>query len=110
MHSEAVESLSGKKLGILITRPPGHPGFDHALRLAEAALASGVIVYAYCLDAAVEGLGDERIQALQRSGLALYACAYGARRRHIRPGNHILLAGLSVLHDLLTATDRCVCF
>ena len=110
MHAQAVESLSGKKLGILITHPPGHPCFHHALQFAEAALAAGVTVYAYCLDDAVEGLDDERIPALQRSGLALYACAYGARRRHLRPGTHVLLAGLSVLNDLLTATDRFICF
>ena len=110
MHSEATASLSGKKLGILITHPPGHPCFHHALQLAGAALASGASVYAYCLDAAVEGLEDERIQTLQQAGLALYACAYGARRRHIRPGSHILLAGLTVLNDLMTATDRFICF
>jgi hypothetical protein len=110
MHAVSIESLAGKKLGILITHPPEHPGFRHALGLASAALAAGVQVYAYCLDEAVTGLDDQNLQNLRQSGLALYACAYGARRKGVLMRDQALFAGLATVNDLLIATDRFICF
>jgi hypothetical protein len=101
-------SLSGKKLGLLLSTPPGQPGFEHGVALAKAALGRGLRVYVYCLDEAVRGLTDERLQALRQEGLVLYACAYGAQKRRIAPSGLAVFSGLSVLSDLMAATDRFV--
>src|SRR2546422_10584968 len=73
--------LSGKKLGLLLSTGPEHPAFRHGLKLAEAALRRGIQVYLYCIDDAVNGLGDAQLQALKAGGANLFACAYGAQRR-----------------------------
>ena len=97
-----------RKLGLLFTSAPALPPFRHGVRLAEAALAAGVQVYAYCLDDAVPGVSDPTLQALRARGLHLYACAYGARKRRLRMGEEAVYAGLTVLSDILSATDRCL--
>lgn len=103
-------SLRGKKLGILVSTAPDQAGFQHGLKLAERALAGGVKVYLYCLDQAVTGLAEPRLQALKAQGLNLYACAYAAQRRHLPLDHAATFAGLSVLSDLIAATDRFVSF
>jgi sulfur relay (sulfurtransferase) complex TusBCD TusD component (DsrE family) len=103
-------SLRGKKLGLLLSSPPGEPGFQHGLCLAEIALQEGVDVYVYCLDEAVRGLAEPRLQSLAARGLKLYACAYGAQRRQIERHDQAAFAGLASLSDLLAATDRFLTF
>jgi hypothetical protein len=103
-------SLHGKKLGLLLSTRPEEPAFRHGLRLAEAALASGVQVYLYCVDDAVLGLGDSLLQALKARGLHLYACAYGAQRRDVSIDDRAVFAGLSVVSDLVASTDRFLSF
>ncbi len=100
----------GKKLGLLISVPPEHPNFNHGVRLAETALACGVTVYLYCIDDAVQGLHDPRLQRLKASGLNLFACAYGAQRRSIRVGEQATFGGLTIVSDLIASTDRFVSF
>ena len=100
----------GKKLGILLAASPRQRNFEHGLRLAETALAAGVDVYLYCIDDGVCGVDDARLQQLRARGLKLYACAYGAHRRGIPLGNEAVFAGLTVVSDLMAATDRFVCF
>lgn len=102
--------LRGKKLGVLLSTRPEHASFDHGVRLAEIALAAGVDVYLYCIDDAVHGLDDPRLQALRPAGLKLYACADAAQRRHIPRMDQAVFAGLAVVSDLLSATDRFVSF
>lgn len=103
-------SLIGKKLGILISDRPDQSNFERALKLAEAALAEGVIVYLYCVDEAVPGVILARVQALKQRGVNLYACAYGAQRRDLALSDSAMFAGLTVLNDLISATDRFVSF
>ena len=103
-------SLRGKKLGVLLSTLPGQPGFQHGLRLAEAALDEGVDVYLYCIDDAVHGIGEPRLQTLAARGLKLYACAYGAQRRGLPVNDKATFAGLAVVSDLIAATDRFVSF
>ncbi len=103
-------SLRGKKLGVLISACPGHPNFEHGLRLAEAALAQGITVYLYCIDGAVAGVAHSRLQALKKRGLNLFACAYGARQRRLPLGDNATFAGLTVVTDLIASTDRFVSF
>jgi sulfur relay (sulfurtransferase) complex TusBCD TusD component (DsrE family) len=102
--------LRGKKLGLLISVPPEHPNFNHGVRLAETALARGVKVYLYCIDDAVKGLDDPRMNQLKARGLNLFACAYGAQRRGIRVGEQATFGGLTIVNDLIAGTDRFVSF
>jgi hypothetical protein len=103
-------SLRGKKLGLLLSTGPENPAFRHGVRLAEAALASGVRVYLYCVDDAVLGLADPQLQSLKSLGLNLYGCAYGAQRRNIPINDSAVFAGLSVVSDLMAGTDRFLSF
>ncbi len=103
-------SLRGKKLGLLLSTSPGQPAFQHGLRLAEIALQEGLEVYLYCVDEAVRGLADPRLQSLAARGLNLYACAYGAQRRLIERNDQAAFAGLASLSDLMAAPDRFLSF
>jgi sulfur relay (sulfurtransferase) complex TusBCD TusD component (DsrE family) len=100
----------GQKLGLLLSRPPDHRNFEHGLNLAEAALADGLDVYLYCIDEAVRGVDHPRLQALRARGAKLFACAYATRRRQLPLTGGAVFAGLSVLSELMTATDRFVSF
>ena len=102
--------LRGKKLGVLIACQPDQPGFRHGLRVAEAAMRRGVNVYLYCIDEAVMGVADPELQKLKSGGLNLYACAYGAHKRHLPLTDHATFAGLTVVNDLIVSTDRFVSF
>jgi|SRR5580658_2216002 sulfur relay (sulfurtransferase) complex TusBCD TusD component (DsrE family) len=103
-------SLHGKKLGLLLSIPPGQPGFQHGLRLAQVALEEGADVYLYCVDEAVGGVDEPRLRSLAARGLKLYVCAYGARRRGMERSPHAIYAGLALLSDLMANTDRFVSF
>jgi predicted peroxiredoxin len=103
-------SLHGKKLGILLSCRPDQPNFVHGLGLAQSALEAGCQVYLYCIDDAVSGASDARMQSLKARGLKLYACAYGAHRRHIALNDDAVFAGLTVVNDLVAGTDRFVSF
>jgi sulfur relay (sulfurtransferase) complex TusBCD TusD component (DsrE family) len=103
-------SLRGKKLGLLLSCPVGQPNFQHCLHLAETALGEGVDVYLYCIDAAVGGVDEPRLQSLTARGLKLYACAYAAQRRGMARNPSAIYAGLGLLSDLMASTDRFVSF
>ena len=103
-------SLRGKKLGLLLSTSPHQPGFQHGVRLAETALAEGVEVYLYCVDEAVRGVEEPRLLTLAARGLKLYVCAYGAQRRGLKRSHCATYAGLALLSDLISATDRFVSF
>lgn len=103
-------SLRGKKLGILISCTPEESNFTHGLRLAETALAQDVDVYLYCIDEAVPGINNATLQKLKKNGLKLYACAYGANRRNLPLNDTAVFAGLTVVSDLIAATDKFVAF
>jgi sulfur relay (sulfurtransferase) complex TusBCD TusD component (DsrE family) len=105
-----VVSLRGKKLGVLLSIAPDQPGFDHGIRLAETGLDQGVEVYLYCLDDAVAGLTNDRLQALRARGLKLFACALAARRRNLALDGRAVFSGLSTLGDILAGADRFVSF
>lgn len=102
--------LQGKKLGILVSAAPESAGFHHALKLAETALSRGVDVYFYCIDEAVSGLGQEPLLRLRIQGLKLHGCAYGMQRRGLALEGNVVYGGLSIVSDLMAATDRFLCF
>lgn len=99
-----------RKLGLMISAHPLRANFTHGLKLAEAALHAGIQVYLYCLDEAVEGVSDPRLQAMREQGMRLFACAYGARARGISAGEQAIFAGLGTLSDIIALTDRFVSF
>jgi hypothetical protein len=107
--SSSIMDLQGKTLGILLAAAAARPNFVHALNLADRALAQGMKVYLYCIDEAVTGVSDPRLQELTRRGLKLFACAYGARRRNVVLNDQAVFSGLSVVSDLIHDTDRFVC-
>ncbi len=102
--------LSGKKLGLLLSAAPDKASFTHAIRLAEAALNGGLQVYLYCIDDAVMGLNDSKLQNLKERGMHLFACAYGAERRTIPLSDAAIFSGLTVVSDLVASTDRFLSF
>jgi sulfur relay (sulfurtransferase) complex TusBCD TusD component (DsrE family) len=102
--------LRGKKLGLLLSASPTDPNFQRGLRLAETALGRGIDVYLYCIDEAVKGVGDPRLQSLSARGLKLYACAYAAQRRGLPVNEEAVFAGLTIVNDLIASTDRFVSF
>jgi hypothetical protein len=103
-------SLSGKKLGLLLSTRPEKPGFRHGTNLASAALDAGLKVYLYCIDDAVFGVGDPQLQNLKARGLHLFACAYSAQHRSLPPSDLAVFGGLTVVSDLIAGTDRFLSF
>ena len=101
---------AARKLGILISVAPTHPNFHHGLQLATAALEAQDEVYLYCLDEAVRGGEDERLQTLKAYGLRVFACAFAAQRRKLPQNENALYGGLTMLNDVMAATDRFVSF
>jgi hypothetical protein len=99
-----------KKLGILLSCPPAHPNFKHALGLARAALRRGMQVYLYCIDEAVTGIAGDPLQHLKKDGLVLYGCAFSARCRNIPIDDRAAYSGLTVVSDLMASTDRFLAF
>src|SRR5687768_1587812 len=102
--------LRGKKLGILISAAPEAASYGHGVRLAETAVAAGVQVYLYLIDEGVKGASDPRLSALQTQGLRFFACAYGAQRRDLPLRGSAVFGGLTIVADLISATDRFVSF
>jgi sulfur relay (sulfurtransferase) complex TusBCD TusD component (DsrE family) len=102
--------LAGKKLGVLLSVPPGHASFRPALALIEAALAAGVRVYLYCIDEGVRSAATPEIQALKDRGVNLFGCAYGAGHRKIAIDESAAWSGLTVLADVVGSTDKFVSF
>jgi len=103
-------AASPRKLGILISVGPEHPNFQHGAQLAAAAINAHDEVFLYCLDEAVRGVEDPRLQTLRSHGLRLFACAFAARRRKIPQGENALYGGLPQLNDVMASADRFVSF
>ncbi|MBI3620690.1 MAG: DsrE family protein [Nitrospirae bacterium] len=100
-----------RKLGLMISTPPDHPNLPVATGLARAALERGDGVYLYLIDDGVRSLDDPRIQALARSGVKLFACAYGAQKHGLPTDNPAATyCGLVVLNDLIDGCDRFLAF
>ena len=99
-----------RKLGILLSVAPDHPNFNHGLQLAAAALNAQDEVFIYCLDEAVRGVTDERLKILKSHGLRLFACSFAAQRRQLPQTQDVLYGGLTMLNDVMAASDRLVSF
>jgi predicted peroxiredoxin len=102
--------LRRKKLGILISAHPERRNFWHGIRLAEAAVKTGVDVYVYSIDDAVAALEESRLQNLKSLGVKLFVCAYSAQLRDIPITDAAVFTGLALLSDIVAGTDRFVSF
>ena len=102
--------LAGKKLGVLLTTPPGHANFRPALGLMRAAVEAGVRVYLYCIDEGVRCVETPEVQGLKERGVSLFGCAYGAGNRAIMLNDAAAWSGLTVLADVVGSTDKFVSF
>jgi sulfur relay (sulfurtransferase) complex TusBCD TusD component (DsrE family) len=98
----------GRKLGLLLSTPRGHPHLETCLGLSQAALEEGTDVYLYLVDDGVVHIDDARVQALGRQGAKLFVCAYGCQRRRRPLTGDATYCGLVVLTDLINGTDRFV--
>lgn len=83
-------------------------GFERGLGAAIAGVEAGRRVFVYCIDDAVSGLEDSRMQLIRSKGAVVYACAYGAHRRGIAVSDRAVFGGLGLLGDLLAGTDEFV--
>ena len=110
MTTDTPAPLAGRKLGVLLTTPPGHPNFRPAVALMNAAVDAGVRVYLYCIDEGVRAVATPEIQALKAQGQSLFGCAYGAGNRKIATDDAAAWSGLTVLADVVGSTDRFVSF
>ena len=99
-----------RKLGVLVSVGPGHPNFEHGVRLAAAAMQVGTEVYLYCLDDAVLGINDNRLQSMRGAGLRLFGCEFARRNRKLPPDENAIYGGLTMLSDLAGVTDRFISF
>ena len=99
-----------RKLGMLVSVGPDHPNFEHGVRLAAAAMQAGTEVYLYCLDDAVLGINDNRLQSMRGAGLRLFGCEFARRNRKLPPDENAIYGGLTMLSDLAGATDRFISF
>lgn len=102
--------LQGRTLGFLVAAGPASPGFGYATRLAAAALAQGCHVQMFCVDEAVRGLPDPRLQALRNVGLRLHGCAWSGRRHQVEVGAWASPAGLALASSLMTQSERFLAF
>lgn len=73
-----METLSGKKLGLLLSTPDSHASVGTVMVLCEAALRQGVDVYLYLIDEGVKNLRDARLTSLSARGMKLFVAPMGA--------------------------------
>jgi sulfur relay (sulfurtransferase) complex TusBCD TusD component (DsrE family) len=105
--------MQKKKLGILLSTPPDHPNLTTVSRLCEEGLHSDVDVYLYLIDEGVKNLSDRRLLGLSKTGVKLFACAYGCQQQRVSTENldsSIQLCGLVVLSNIINGCDRFVAF
>jgi sulfur relay (sulfurtransferase) complex TusBCD TusD component (DsrE family) len=103
--------MATRKLGILLSTPPGNRNRTTVVSLAREALRQGVTPYLYLIDDGVLNLDDPEIQALAGTGVILFACAYSAHRCGVPiKDDTATFSGLVVLSDLIQGCDRFVAF
>lgn len=100
-----------RQLGMLLAVPPEHPNFSRALAAIDYALAQGHRFFLYAIDEGVRTVASPELQNRRNThsdNFALWACAYGAEKRKLPLDDRAAYAGLSVLADLISSTDKFV--
>ena len=106
-------SIEGKKLGILLSTPPGNPNAETVRKLGEEALRSGVDVYLYLIDEGVKNLQNPSLVELASSGAKFFVCAYGCQQHNVSTEGYpkeVTFCGLVVLSNIITGCDRFLAF
>jgi sulfur relay (sulfurtransferase) complex TusBCD TusD component (DsrE family) len=102
-----------RKLGILLSTPPGHPHVETVISLSAAAARTGVDVYLYLIDEGVKNLRDTRILALAGQGMKYFVCAYGCQQHGVPTESldpRVTLCGLVILSNMVEGCDQFVSF
>jgi sulfur relay (sulfurtransferase) complex TusBCD TusD component (DsrE family) len=105
--------VENRKLGILLSTPPGHPHVETVISLSAAAVLKGVDVYLYLIDEGVKNLRDARILALAGQGMKYFVCAYGCQQHGVPTESldpRVTLCGLVILSNIVDACDQFVSF
>lgn len=105
--------MEKKKLGVLLSTPPSHPGVGAATSLCREALGSDVDVYLYLIDEGVRNLRDAHLLKLAEDGAKFFVCAYGCQRHGVPTdglADKVTLCGLVVLSNMINGCDRFVAF
>lgn len=105
--------MEKRKLGILLSTPPGHPHLETVISLSGAAVRKGVDVYLYLIDEGVKNLRDARILALAGQGMKYFVCAYGCQQYGVPTESldpRITLCGLVILSNMVEGCDQFVSF
>ena len=102
--------IAGKKFGVMLSAGPSHPNFNHALQLAHRSLQRGADLYLYMVDEAVTGLDTPILAEIEAAGGKVFVCAYSLQKRKLPLAEGRTYVGLSVLSDIMSATDRFVSF
>jgi len=108
-----VNSFVVHKVGLLLALPPSHTSATTVHGLAQAAISAGHDVYLYLIDEGVKNLHSPLYQQLARSGVKIFACAYGCQQHHVPTANldpSISLSGLVVLSNIIDACEPFLSF
>ena len=105
--------MDKRKLGILLSTPPGHPSVDTVTRLSQEALRTGIDVYLYLIDEGVKNLHNDTLLAAAGEGAKYFVCAYGCQQHSVKTDQvdpRVTLCGLVVLSNIVAGCDRFLAF
>ncbi|MFO0775191.1 MAG: DsrE family protein [Nitrospiraceae bacterium] len=105
--------MEKRKLGLLLSTPPGHPHVTTVSRLTEAALRDGHDVYLYLIDEGVKNLHDSSLLEAAGGGAKYFVCAYGCQQHGVKTDQldpRVTLCGLVVLSNMVAGCDRFIAF
>lgn len=105
--------METRKLGILLSTPPGHPSVTTVTRLSQEALKAGIDVYLYLIDEGVKNLHDSSLLEAVAGGAKYFVCAYGCQQHGVKTDHvdpRVTLCGLVVLSNIVAGCDRFIAF
>lgn len=105
--------MEKRKLGILLSTPPGHPSVSTVTGLSAAARRAGLDVYLYLIDEGVKNLHDSGLLGAAGDGAKYFVCAYGCQQHGVKTDHldpRITLCGLVVLSNIVDGCDRFLAF
>ncbi len=105
--------MDRRKLGLLLSTPPGHPSVSTVTQLSREALRTGIDVYLYLIDEGVKNLHDSALLGAAGDGAKFFVCAYGCQQHGVKTDHldpRVTLCGLVVLSNIVEGCDRFVAF
>ena len=110
MAREALLTLEGKRLAIIVSTPPARGDFERAERLARAARARGVEVALFLMDHAVVWGASERAGGLVEDGCDVVLCGTNAGQRGVVAAPGVLVGSQDDHAAIVHRADRVVAF